>query len=288
MKRFTIVGAALVVLGLGARPAAAQVTVGWDAALFNAYVWRGVTYTNKPVFEPDLYFTVPIGAASVTVGGWANIDIGKDDGTNDIKESGKINAGSFNFAEFDYWGEVNVPAGKATLTAGITGYFFPNPASSGGFSKSANTTELYAKIALDAPLSPKLAGWYDVHNIKGAYFEGSIGHSVPLGATSINFGLLAGLSAGQGCQLTGAKVYPTDCTATPSWNFASNGLTHVDLSASIPFTAGPLTIAPSAHAVYVHDQLAQFTNATTQKHFKAWGGVTISWSHGFGAKAAEE
>ena len=291
MKRANVLGAALVVVGtvVAGAPAHAQATIGFDAAFFNAYVWRGVTYTNKPVFQPDVYLTFPVGgSASITVGGWGNIDIGKYDDATDIKESGKIDAGSFNFAEFDYWGEVNAPVGKATLTAGVTGYFFPNPASSGGFNKSANTTEFYGKVALGVPLSPKLAVWYDVDKIKGAYFEGSIAHSVPLGAASLNLGLLAGLSAGQGCELTGAKVYPDDCTATPSWNFAENGLTHVDLSAAVPFSAGPFTIAPSVHAVYVHDTNAKFTNAVNSKDFKGWGGVTISWSKALGEAPAEE
>jgi hypothetical protein len=286
MKRANVLGAALVIAGTVAAttPGHAQATIGWDAALFNAYVWRGVTYTNKPVFQPDVYLTFPVGSgAAVTVGGWGNIDLGKYDGATDIKESGKINAGSFNFAEFDYWGEINAPVGKATLTGGITGYFFPNPASSGGFNKAFNTTELYGKVALGVPLSPKLAMWYDVDKVKGAYFEGSIAHSVPVGTASLNLGLLAGLSAGQGCELKGAKVYPIDCTATPSWNFAGNDLTHVDLSAAIPFTAGVFTIAPSAHAVYLHDTNDKFTNAANSKDFKGWFGVTISWSKALGA-----
>ena len=37
---------------------------------------------------PDVYVTFPAGNASVTVGGWANIDLGKyDDGNDDISES---------------------------------------------------------------------------------------------------------------------------------------------------------------------------------------------------------
>ena len=285
MKRALVLGGALAAFGLGlaSSPAAAQATIGWDAAVFNAYVWRGITYTNKPVFEPDVYVSFPVGAASITVGGWANIDIGKYDGLTDLSESGGSSA--FNFAEFDYWAEANIPAGTATLTAGITGYFFPNNA---GFTKIFNTTEIYGKVALSSvPLSPKLAAWVDIDKVKGAYFEGSVARSVPLGAASLNLGLLAGLSAGQDCKLTGAKVYSANCTAS-FWNFAENGLTHVDLSGSIPFTAGPLTIAPSAHAVYLHDQQDQFTKGGTQKDFKAWLGVTVSWSHSLGAPAKTE
>ena len=278
MKRSIVVGAGLLAAGLclSPSPAAGQATIGWDAAVLNAYVWRGVTYTNKPVFQPDVWVSIPVSTASVTVGGWANIDIGKYDGATDLVESGGTSA--FNFAEFDYWAEIGVPAGIATLTAGVTGYFFPNPQSSGGFWSTFNTTEIYGKVALGVPLSPKLAVWYDVDKVKGAYFEGSVAHSVPLGAASLNLGLLAGLSAGQGVK------------AGEFANFAKNDITHVDLSASIPFSAGPLTIAPSAHAVWLNDDFTKFTNAANSKDFKAWFCITISWSHdlGGGGEEAEE
>jgi hypothetical protein len=123
MKRANVLGAALVVGGVfaGAAPAAAQTTLGADASVFSSYVWRGLSLTNKPVLQPDLYVTFPAGKASVTVGGWANIDLGKyDDPEDDISESGGLS--SFNFAEFDPWAEVSFPVGeKTTLTGGISG-----------------------------------------------------------------------------------------------------------------------------------------------------------------------
>src|SRR5512147_1034469 len=124
MRAF-VVGASIAALVAATETAQAQTTLGWDAAVFSSYVWRGVTYTNKPVLQPDLYVTFPLGNASFTAGGWANIDIGKyDDADNDISESGVTSA--FNLAEFDWWGEFGIPVGKATLTAGATGYYFPN------------------------------------------------------------------------------------------------------------------------------------------------------------------
>ena len=68
MKRANVLGAALVLVGLaaGAMPASAQVTVGADASLYSSYVWRGLSLTNKPVLQPDVYVTFPAGKASVT------------------------------------------------------------------------------------------------------------------------------------------------------------------------------------------------------------------------------
>lgn len=272
MKRAIVLGGVLAALA-SATPATAQTTIGWDAALFSSYVWRGVTYTNKPVLQPDLWVTFPLGKASLTAGGWANIDIGKyDDPNNDISESGGSSA--FNFAEFDWWGEIGVPVGVATLTAGVTGYHYPNDF---GLTSAANTIEVYGKAALDVPLSPKLSGYYDVDKIKGLYLEGSVSHGLPVGANTLTLGALAGW--------TGGQEVSTD--PNESANFATDGITHIDLSASLGFSVGSLTITPSVHGVFGQDLATKFTSPTNQADFKVWGGVTISWSKAFGGEAEE-
>lgn len=277
MKRAIVLGGALAAL-VAASPVAAQATIGLDAAVFSSYVWRGITYTNKPVLQPDAYVTIPLGKASVTAGGWANIDLGKyDDPNNDLSESG--GASAFNVAEFDWWGEIGIPAGPATITAGVTGYIFPNDV---GFTKAANTVEVYGKVAFSGPLSPKVSAYYDVDKIKGLYVEGGVTHGFPVGPKTLNLGALVGWTGGQ--EINTSK--PSELA-----NFADNGLTHVDLSASIGLSAGPLSITPSVHGVFGLDDFAAFTKPSnfgkSDTKFKVWGGVTISWSH-TGGSAAEE
>jgi hypothetical protein len=280
MKRANVLGAALVVAGLVATavPVTAQVTVGADVGLFSDYVWRGITYTNKFVIQPDAYLTFPTGPASFTAGGWFNIEPGKYDGADDISESG--GESSFDVAEFDWWGEFNYPYQKANFTLGATGYIFPNDA---GFTKDANTVEIYGKVGLSVPLNPKLAVWYDVDKIKGAYFEGSISHSIqpkdqPF---SVTLGALAGFSAGQGVN--------DDPSSDESFNFADDGFTHLDLSAAVPFTAGPLSISPAVHVVITGDDATKFTSPSDlDNDVKVWFGGTISWSKALGEAPAEE
>jgi hypothetical protein len=266
MKRANVLGAALVVIGglAGAESAAAQ-AIGADASLFSSYVWRGLSLTNKPVLQPDVYVTFPAGNASITVGGWANIDLGKyDDPDDDFSESGGLSA--FNFAEFDPWIEASFPAGeKTTLTAGATA----------GLTSDANTVELYGKAAFDVPLSPKIGIWYDVDKIKGAYFEGAISHTLPASEkVSVVLGAIAGFSAGQGV--------PDDPTSDESFNFADNGFTHLDLSAGVPFTAGVFSINPALHLVINGDDFVKLTSPTNESDVKLWGGATISWSKDYG------
>ena len=132
------------------RSALAQATVGADLSMFSGYVWRGISVTNRPVGQPNAYVAFPAGTANVTVGGWANVDLGRYDDSDEISQSGGVS--SFNLAEFDPWAEVSVPAGKTTLTGGVVGYLFPNDF---GATEDLNTWEVYGKIGLAVPLSPK-------------------------------------------------------------------------------------------------------------------------------------
>jgi hypothetical protein len=291
MKRGLVVGATALALITGAAgQAAAQnsTTLGVDAALNSAYFWRGVTYTNKPVLQPDVYLTFG-SKLSITGGGWANIELGQYNGTTDISEGGGLY--SFYLTEFDWWGEANYPVGIATLTAGVTGYIFPNGA---GFTPANNTVEVYGKVAFATTLSPKVAGWYDVDKIKGAYFEASVALPIKLSpGLSLTLGALGGLNAGQGCD-------PVGGACTVSGNFYDNGVTHIDISAALPFTAGPISINPNIHGIIGVDDWTTITSldpASTEvvggytgvssNDIKAVFGVTLSWSRAFGGGKKE-
>jgi uncharacterized protein Gcw-chp len=279
MQRANVVRAALVAAGVatGVGPVQAQTTIGADLYLYSSYVWRGTTLTNKPVAQPDLYLTFPLGNASLTAGGWASIDLGKyDDPVNDISESG--GSSSFNFAEFDWWGEISYPVGKTTLTGGVTGYLYPNDANAPNsaflLTKPFNTVEVYGKAAFDVPLSPKFSIYYDVDKVKGAYFEGSISHSLQASEkVAVVLGATAGANAGQGPSANDV-----------SFNFADDGFTHLDLSAGVPFEAGSLAFTPALHLVIAGDDRVKVTSPTKTHDAKLWGGVSISWSRALGAE----
>lgn len=274
MSRARLLAPVLLFAGLvlHARAAGAQATIGADLSLYSSYVWRGVSLTNKPVAQPNVYLTIPTGNASLTVGGWANIDIGRyDDPNDDLSQSGGVSG--FDLAEFDPWAEVSLPVGKATLAAGVIGYVFPNDF---GATEAFNTWEVYGKVGLSVPLSPKLAVFYDVDKVNGAYLEATVAHSIPLGPTlSLNLGGLAGWSAGQ-------AESDEDIN-----NYFENGFTHLDISAGVPFTAGIFSITPSAHFVINGDEVTKFTAPGDANDVKVWGGVTISWSRSLAASSTE-
>jgi hypothetical protein len=269
MLRRKLLGALLLAgtASAAARPALAQATVGADLSLFSGYVWRGISVTNRPVGQPNAYVAFPAGRTTVTVGGWANVDLGRYDDSDDFSQSGGVS--SLNLAEFDPWAEVSVPAAKATITGGVVGYVFPNDL---GATEAFNTWEVYGKIGLAVPLSPKLAVYYDVDKVNGAYIEGSVAHSVPVGSVSLALGALAGLSAGQAAE-------PGELN-----NFVKNGFTHLDLSAGVPLTAGILTLTPVLHFLVNGDQITRFISPGDESDVKLWGGLTISWSRALGTQ----
>ncbi len=267
-------------LAASVREAHAQTEVGAQLDLFSAYVWRGVTYTNKPVAQPDVYVSFPAGNASITAGGWANIEIGNyDDPNDDLSESGGLSA--FNVAEFNPYAEVGFSSGKAALTGGIIGYIFPNDldeAPNGGLDSESNTWEVYGIVGFDVPLAPEFSVYYDFDKVKGAYVEGGISHSVPLGEShTLDLGGLVGLSLGQGID-----------EDDPSFNFEDDGLTHVDFSAGVPLTAGVFSITPVVHFQINGDEITKFHSPSSDgSDLKLWGGVSIGWSNAVEEEEAE-
>jgi hypothetical protein len=268
-----------ILLAAPARAARAQTEVGAQLDLFSAYVWRGVTYTNKPVAQPDVYVSFPAGNASITAGGWANIEIGNyDDPNDDFSESGGLSA--FNVAEFNPYADVSFSTGKAALTGGIIGYIYPNDldgAANGGLDSESNTWEVYGIVGFDVPLAPEFSVYYDFDKVKGAYVEGGISHSVPLGEShTLDLGGLVGLSLGQGIG------------DDPSFNFEDDGLTHVDFSAGVPLTAGVLSITPVVHFQINGDEITKFHSPSSDgSDLKLWGGVSIGWSNAVEEEEAE-
>ena len=258
------------------REAAAQAEVGAQLDLFSSYVWRGVTLTNKPVAQPDLWVSFPAGSASITVGGWSNIDLGQyDDADDDISESGGLSA--FNLAEFNPYAEVGFTTGKTSIAGGIVGYIYPNDlddAPNGGLDSETNTWELYTTVGFDVPLAPEFSLYYDIDKVSGAYFEGGVSHSLPLGEShSLDLAGLLGVSLGQG--------FSED---DESFNFDDDGVTHADFSAGVPLTAGAFSITPVLHFQVSVDDATRFHSPTSDgSDVKLWGGVSIGWSN-----AAEE
>ena len=266
---------------LAAVPIQAQSEVGVDLGLMTSYVWRGLSLTNKPVAQPALYVSFPLGNASVTAGVWSSIDLGKyDDLADDISLSG--GSSGLNLAEVEPYAEASLPVGKATVTAGVVGYVYPNSDDAPGIglrTSDANTLEVYGKLGLDVPLSPELSIYYDIDKIKGAYIEGGVSYSLPASEqVAIDLGAVAGFNAGRAGGDDPAELA----------NYFDDGFTHLDLSAAVPLTTGSLSIAPTLHLIINGDRFTKVTSPTDESDLKLWGGVSLGWSKALGAVPEEE
>ncbi len=140
-------GIAALLLPLVAPAAAPAAEVRYAAGFFSHYVWRGITLTDGPVFQPSVRISHASGFAFEA---WGNLDLDDD------------NDAAAEFSEtrltFDYGRRL----GDFEIGAGLVEYLFPNTPFPG-------TRELYVRLALDAVVSPRFELFYDVDELDGGY-----------------------------------------------------------------------------------------------------------------------
>jgi uncharacterized protein (TIGR02001 family) len=157
--RCGVLGAvALGVLLAGAATAAAQedgdLEIGMNLDLSSKYVWRGIDTVDDWVLQPSVDLSLRGFALNV----WGNLDL-----TDENDDEGE-------FSEVDVTASYTFSLESVELTAGAITYFFP---SAGG-----DTTELFASLGLDVPLSPSLTVYRDVDEVDGTYVAFSTGYAL--------------------------------------------------------------------------------------------------------------
>lgn len=249
-------------------------TVSADLGLNSAYVWRGLTSTNRFVLEPELSLSIPLRAGTaVAFGAWANAEPTHYDGPRDISELGGARGPVVTSSQL--WLEATRTRGESVLTLGATRYLYPNV---GDLAAVYTTTEVYAVASvptvLGVALAPTLSAYVDLEAVGGAYVEGALSRAVavPVGARRrlpLSFGAALGWSIGQSA--------PDRAEDVASY-FAREGVTHVDLSAGSEITVGGVSVAPVAHYILGRDPLARVTAPDESRRAKLWVGATLSWS----------
>lgn len=283
MNRVLVVAGALAAFGLAGSRAVAQVTVGSDVAVNSRYMFWGLTLSNKPVWQPDVYVTF----AGFTAGVWGNFEFSKQSGPNDYTSGGNRSGNT----EVDYWAEYNRTVGTVAAKLGVIRwtYSLKNTGSLSPYADQTNfpglqngpdinSTEIYGAVTLSSlPLSPNLTVYYDADIYKGFFGWVSVSKSVPIGPKSLTLGALAGGSTQE--SNLGSSEIPL---------FTKAGFTHFDFSASLPLTVGAISLSPNAHFQICNDLTTRLTSGTQLNGHTAFTfGVTASWSRMFGAKAAQ-
>lgn len=278
VSRIIIVLAVSALGQLSAGPSVAQAQVqlyvGADATYSNRYVWRGLTRTSHKVIQPGTFVSVATGQSFMTLGAWASVE----PLTSRAGQLSDTGVDEWGWGEFNYWLEYQRGFGLLDAAIGWTGYVFDNEAAAGGRTSDFNTGEVYGRLHLRTrPVSGKLAVWYDVDNVDGAYVETSADLQIPfVPVASLYVTGLAGWSLGQ--EVSGAN--PT------TGYFADDGLTHVDLSAWTSFRIGHgLSIASALHVQLNRDASTKLTSADpadSDRSSKVWFSLALSWVHSLG------
>jgi hypothetical protein len=257
----------------------AQASIGVEVAGNSQYVWRGLTLTNRPVLQPALLFNAPLGPSRFTIGVSPNFELGQYDGATDISMNGGTS--SFDLTELDYFARVGADAGVIRLSGGINGLYYPDGITWGGQPELTNTIELMGRAELNVPLHPQVQLWYDIDKVQGLFLEAGLGHRFHLSSlVGLHLDAVAGFSAGQ-------ERNPQQ-PAENFW-FRNSGFTHARFSAALPIRLGAFELIPNAHFQVNNDPFTKWTkrDAASASGFnsestKAWFGVTLGWSRGFG------
>jgi predicted RNA-binding Zn-ribbon protein involved in translation (DUF1610 family) len=130
---------------------------GADAGFFSKYVSRGITWTDGPVFQPDLWASYK----GFTLSVWGSMDL-----TDKYDLGGEI-------SELDYTLDYSNNIGPLAYSGGIIYYTFPNTGDD-------DTSEVYAGLGYDIMLQPKLVVYYDFWQADGFYGVMSFSHSFEL------------------------------------------------------------------------------------------------------------
>jgi len=201
-------------------------SVSLDTTFNSKYVWRGLLLTDDPVFEPS----ISIAWKGLSVNVWGNMDLTGVNG----------NRGDFNEVDVsvDYSMSLVGPLGGSV---GMVFYTFPNTAFN-------STTEFYAGLNLDVPLSPSITAYFDVDEADGTYLTADIGHSfdLPQLADGVTWSLDLGLGFGWG-SADYNRFY---------FGGGGSGWTDLHSSLSLPIQLGDhWTVTPSVgyHAVLDDD-----------------------------------
>jgi hypothetical protein len=222
---------------------------GFTLDYFTKYIWRGQNLNDKSVFQPSIYLSQYGFTGSI----W-----GSHDWT-----SANDNAG--NFTEFDYTLDyTNAIPGidGVSWSGGVIHYTFPH-------TEFASTTEVYGGVTFDnLPLTPSVKIYRDVDEIKGTYYQFSIGHT---------FEKIAKWNEQCYCHAVfGASTGYGNGPYNKGYFGSSGGnMNDLTLTAALPVCFWSWTLKPSInYSAMLSDPIRQ----ATDKSDNLWGGLSLSRS----------
>jgi hypothetical protein len=201
-----------------------------DAAVVSKYIWRGQRLTNDWSLQPGM----TIGVKGFSFNAWGTLDLAaaNEGDTLLLPENPAAVAGASGlkgkFSEVDYTFSYSATYEKTTIDAGTIIYTFPERSAS-----LPSTTELFAGVSFDAPLSPSARIFIDLDETtdgdgkRGAYFLFSAAHSIP-----INHPVFTGVD------FSGSLSFANSGFANFFYGADESGLHDSSLTVGLPMTLG--------------------------------------------------
>jgi hypothetical protein len=245
----------------GATDSTAAVAAPWrvstevDLVWISKYIWRGTVANPDPSFQPSVTISTPEG---LSYNFWTSIDT-----TNIHSNNVRNNRG--NITEIDHtlnytWSQAKCLC--SSWNVGYIDYTFPN-------TSFAPTSELYANTCFGGPLSPALGVNWDIHQVKGFYFNASAGYNCTM---HINKKMPTNLN------LTAKLGYGTDNFNRFYFGVDKSAFDDFVLTASVPYTLNKIIkITPAiSYSTVVDSSLRDALAASGAHADNLFGGVTVA------------
>jgi hypothetical protein len=255
VKKIVLLGVVLIISSAAFAEDANSIKFGFTADYFSKYIWRGQNLNNRDVFQP----AISASKWGLTGAIWGSYDLTNHNGNQEG------NAGDF--TEFDYsldYSNTIPDADWLGYSVGVIYYRFPcQPYDA--------TTEVYGGLSLPkTPLTPSLKIYRDVDEIKGTYYQFSVGHTIEK-IVDMGEGCTCGLALGASTGY-GNSAYNTGYALSETGGGKMNDLT---LTAGLPICFGSWTLKPSiSYATMLADSIREATKYSDN----LWGGLSLSTS----------
>ncbi len=221
------------------------VCFGEDMVFISKYVSRGVTNTDGPVFEPNVWASYK----GFTASAWGNMDI-----TNRNRQSGDIN-------EFDLTLDYSNNLGKIFYSGGVIYETYLN-------TDDDDVVEVYAGLGYDIFFNPKMVVYYDFPHVDGFYACLAVSHSfeLPEVVKSIKSSIDLSAQAGYGTRNFNESNFDLE--------HARAGFTDIVMTAGLPIAISEhFTVKPTVSYSSVLDKRFRRAGASPNNDNIIWGGV---------------
>jgi len=153
------------------KEAANFLILGLATDVYSAYVWRGMTINDEPVWQPDLTLGLNFGDyGALTADVWANFDA--------TSSTGKRHAAGL--SEIDYTLAYSVTVSDFALSAGHIWYTFPQ-ASGEDMEYGPSTREFFTSVSyVNDIVVPFVKAYYDYVQADSAYVSIGLNKEVAL------------------------------------------------------------------------------------------------------------